>query len=102
MKTPIGSTSRSDRLSKWLVRVHSNSWIVRLVVVPIIIGGPPVLVTAFYSNIFAVLFVGIYPTLMLMLGKEVFKRAETNGLNVEGLLALINSLDQIVGYKNNR
>ena len=45
---------------------------------------------------------GFYPIFLLGVGKEIYKRAETNGLNVEGLLALINSLDQIVGYKNNR
>lgn len=125
MKIPAGSTTFLDRIAKRLIRIYSSHWLVKFCVIPAIIGIPPALITAFYSNDYLrdiilkaapplvskistdygwlfIAFSGFYPIFLFIVGKEIFKRGETNGLNVDGLLALINSLDQIVGYKNNR
>lgn len=128
MRIPHGSNSKLDIFAKWLVRFYSSSWLIKFLLVPIVLSAPPTLIAACYSNkalkafiktqapqfaSFAapiandyvwlfVTFIGLYPIVLMSLGKEIHKRAHSNGLNVEGLLSLINSLDQIVGAKNSR
>lgn len=127
MKNPKGSTYWWDKISRWLFDIYSN-WYIRLFFVPVALVVPPASINALYTNkgiktflhsnfpdffnfiapighehvIFFNFFVLLYPAAFLAVGGLIAKRAQANGLNVTGLLALLASIDQIVGVKNTR
>lgn len=120
-------TSLLNRIAKYLHGYYSgwfNKTVIHLTVVV-----PPSLILALYSNKSLKNFIKvistdatyqqiatigrdyslvfnaisfIWPIVLLTLGSEIVKRAESDGLSVDGLLALIASLDRIVGTKNTR
>ena len=49
-----------------------------------------------------IIFSAAYPIFIATLAKSIVQKAESNGLNVVGLLALLASLDAIVGCKVER
>lgn len=127
MKYPQGSKSMGDRFCRALAAIYAI-WYVRTIIVPLLLVVPPAIITTLYSNetlktflrinfpdfynyiapfghehvlIFNI-FVLIYPAIFVAVGAWIAHKAESNGLNVSGLLALLASLDQVVGVKNNR
>ena len=124
MKIPRGSNNFVDRCAKKLASIYSSSTFVKLFLVPMLLTFPAV-VAAIYSspqfkelmqihfphylgttgefvasyNWLLLIMIGVYPIILQRIGKEIHDRAHSNGLNVDGLLALITSLDQIVGTK---
>lgn len=127
MKYPKGSQSWGDRFCKWLAAIYSK-WVVRTIIVPLALVVPPAVITTLYTNesvkgflrvnlpdIFNFIapighenvlwfnfFVLVYPAIFVAVGAWIAHKAESNGLSVTGLLALLTSLDQIVGVKNTR
>lgn len=126
MKTPK-DLSRKNRCATYLYSFYSgwlNKTFFNLVVIV-----PPALIATLYSNndvkkfirvvtsdttylnIAAIgkdyvllfnLFSFVWPVLLISVGAEIAKRANSNGVNVDSLFALIKSLDSIVGIKNKR
>jgi len=96
----------------------------RYLLKPGVLGIPPLLVTAFYSNktfgqyvtsnlpvvaqflnaqaIWAIVCAAIYPGIVVALSQSVSQRVQSKGPNVENLLALLATLDGVVGAKLNR
>ncbi len=127
MKNPKGSQNIGDRFCKWLATIYSI-WYVRTIIVPLALVIPPALITTLYTNeslktflrvnfpdffnfiapighenvVLFNLFVLIYPAIFVAIGAWIAQKAESNGLSVSGLLALLASLDQVVGVKNTR
>lgn len=126
MKTPR-DLSRLNRCAKHL-HGYYQGWLAKSII-NLIVVVPPALIATLYSNKnlkhfilvvtsestyayiatigrdYVLLFNAlafIWPVLLLSLGAEIAKRAESNGLDVENLLALVKSLDSIVGIKNKR
>lgn len=123
MQTPKGSKGFLDRMAKLLVAT-SKYRVVKFLIGPLLLAAPPAIITALYSNPSAkawifinaptlnhvlatywwllIVFSAAYPIIIVTLAKAVVKKAEANGLNVDGLLALLASLDAIVGCKETR
>lgn len=124
MKIPKGSSKKFDRAAKWLVDLYTSHWAVKYAAGPLLLALPPAIITALYSNPaakdwlaithphisqilteyfwFFIAFAAIYPTIVLKVAQMIAKRADSNGLSVDGLLALLASLDAIVGCKEAR
>lgn len=123
MRFSKGAFGAVDRAAKWLVKCHSKFW-AKFLVVPVLIAIPPAFVMAFYSNqavkafvtettpTFAaplqnlpMIFVGlaaIYPSVLIAIGKAISRRAETCGVHIDTILALVGALDSVVGLKLQR
>lgn len=126
MKTPR-DLSRLNICAKYL-HGYYEGWLAKLII-NLIVVAPPALIATLYSNkdlknfiliitseatyssiaafgrdhvlLFnAIAF--IWPVVLLTVGSEISKRAKSSGLDVENLLALVKSLDSIVGIKNKR
>lgn len=123
MRFSKGALGAVDQAAKWLVKCHSKFW-AKFVVMPVLIAIPPAFITAFYSNqavkAFVIeqipkfaaplqnlplVFVGvaaIYPSVLIAIGKAISRRAETCGVHVDTILALVGALDSVVGLKLQR
>lgn len=123
MKFPKGGDGLYDRAVRHLFHFYRKSW-VNLFLAPIILAVPPAFVTAFYSNLkfkhavnqhlpwlgnflndyvlIAIFAAAIYPALILAFARSVGIRVNTRGLNVDGLLHLMATLNRIVGCKQTR
>lgn len=126
MKIPK-DLSRWNRCAAYLYSFYSG-WFNK-VLINLLVLVPPALIATLYSNkdvknfirvvtsdatythiatvgrdyvLLFNLFTFVWPVLLLSIGSEIAKRAQSNGVNVEGLFALIKSLDSIVGIKNKR
>jgi hypothetical protein len=128
MKIPNGSNKYFPKFCKWAYKKYNDSFFTRFFI-RLLVALPPLLVTTLYTNkslklylsenftefytfistlgndfyvLFIFLFAFIWTPLCFALGIEITKRAQSNGLNVDGLLALLTSLDAVVAKKNKR
>lgn len=129
MKTPRGKNSTWLKVTKCLYSYYKESGLFFKLFLALLVAGPPALIGALYGNrelkkflhfVFSDNFyqviseIGrnntllfnsisfIWPIILLLLGSEIVKNAQSNGLSVDGLLALITSLDETVGTKSRR
>jgi hypothetical protein len=106
-----------------LVRLEESLWF-RYVLKPAVLGVPPLLITAFYSNkafsqycsvnvptlarfltdeaAWALVFAAVYPGVIVALTQSLTRKVQPKGPNVESLLTLLAALDGVVGAKLNR
>lgn len=123
MKFPTGGGGLYDRAVRRLFNFYRRSW-VNLFLAPIVLAVPPAVVTAFYSNLkfkhavtqylpwlgeflsnhvlVAIIAAAAYPALILGFARSVGVRVNSRGLNVDGLLHLMATLNRIVGCKATR
>lgn len=127
MKIPKGKSSIANNCAKWAHSLYNDSFVFKLII-GLIVATPPALTGALYGNeslkelirnalpsyyqkiasfshdyVLAINLVSfLWPIVLMIIGIEIVKRAQSNGLSVDGLLALINSLDIVVGNKSKR
>jgi len=123
MKVPKGSSHPYNRFCRWLFERYKSPW-VQYMVAPVVIGLLPLFITTFYGNqafksvivkympaiatvltnqvLLAIAFAFFYPAILLAFAKSVVKRVDSRGLRVDGLLALVASIDEVVGCKGTR
>ena len=121
---------RLNVIRGWVGGVHSqlsaleeSAWF-RYVLKPAVLGIPPLLITAFYSNksfgpyvttefpsvasfltdhsAWSIAFAAVYPGIIVALTQSLTKKVQPKGPDVESLLTLIAALDGVVGAKLNR
>lgn len=122
MKIPGASPGVFNWIARWLYARYQNLW-VRYLLAPVLLGLPPAISTAFYSNqvfrlavleyfpfsvllldyvVPAIVLSALYPAIVLAFSKSVIKRATSQSVDVDGLLALLTTIDDIVGCKEQR
>jgi hypothetical protein len=127
MKIPKGDRNIRNACAKWAYTRYNDSFLFKLLI-GLIVAAPPALTGALYGNenlkkllrntlsdyyldIAAIgrdyvliinLISFLWPIVLMIIGIEIVKKAQSNGLSVDGLLALINSLDIVVGNKSKR
>jgi hypothetical protein len=123
VKYPKGGKGAYARFARWLFEIYKNPW-VQYGLTPVLLAVPPAAVTTFYGNqifrtavlglvppvgvflteyvIGVIIAAALYPALLLAFAKSIIKRVDSRGLNVEGLLTLLATIDQIVGCKAQR
>lgn len=127
MKTPRGDIGKWNKFIKWIYSLYNDSFLFKLFT-GFLVAAPPALTGALYGNeelktlirniapsyyldiatfsqnyVLIINFISFaWPILLMMLGIEIVKKAQSNGLSVDGLLALISSLDRVVGSKGKR
>lgn len=123
MKTPKGSSHPYSRFCRWLFERYKGPW-TQYFFAPVTLGLPPTFITTFYGNqafkavvagfaptvetalsthvLPAIVFAFLYPAILLGFAKSVVKQVDSRGLNVDGLLALVQSIDEVVGCKGTR
>ena len=123
MKAPRSGATRFDKLWFWLDAQYKKPW-VSYAVVPLLVGVPPWLIAkglesaklkgwlnaawpdaakVFYD--YDLLFLGFasaYSWGLVAFGRFVAKKVEARSLDTSGLLALLASLDNVVGSKLKR
>lgn len=110
-------------LHKILLPIEESLWF-RYVLKPAVLGIPPLLITAYYSNksfgpyvlkefpqvasflsdhsAWAIAFAAVYPGIIVALTQSFTRKVQPKGPNVESLLTLFAALDGVVGAKLNR
>lgn len=123
MKSPKGGESIYDIFSRYILRIYHYWWI-QYLMAPLLLTVPPVLLTKYVDNekfhtyiknnfpytaefldeyyLFSIVLAAFYTFFILAIAKSILKRANANGLDIDGLLILIKTLDGIVGQKDKR
>lgn len=123
MKSPKGGDGYYDKFSRWIFKIYSYWWI-QYFIAPLLLSLPPLFLTKYVDNakfhadvsakfpdiaefldryyLLPIILGSVYTGIVLAFAKSIMQRVNTRGLNTDGLLILIKTLDGIVGLKDKR